>query len=275
MTWIAAVLSALLVAALAFRHFGSGRAALIGLLLFVTMPVVWSGVRDASPYLGLLPLAVAWLVATTEYLATRGRPWIVAAGVALSAMLYVHAAGVIMAPLYAAITLATLIAYRHSVAAMALFATGCTAAAAPWLVSILRDSSSLIAGIKAHGLYDADRFNLLQGGREMTSWLGLTVRSEVYWDSFNPAFLFLGPGGLVESVLRPQVFWLPLIVPLLLGFRAYAKGPNRAADWIILASFVAAPAVAALLAQPPVAARLLLMAPAAAMIATRPFSRRA
>ena len=116
---------------------------------------------------------------------------------------------------------------------------------------------------------------LLQGARELTSWIGLTVRSEVYWDSFNPAFLFLGPGGLIESVLRPHVFSLPLIVPLGLGLVAYAKGPNRAADWIVLGALLAAPAAAALLAQPPVAARLLLLAPAVAIIATRPFSRRA
>jgi 4-amino-4-deoxy-L-arabinose transferase-like glycosyltransferase len=275
MTWIAAGLSALLLAALAYRLFGSGRAAVISILLFATMPVVWSAVRDASPYLGLLPLAAGWLFAITEYLETRRVPWLVAAGVALSAMLYVHAAAVIMVPLYAAITFAILMGYRHSVAAMTLFATGAIAAAAPWLLSMLRDWSPLIAEIKAHGLYDADRFNMLQGGREMTSWLGLTVRSEVYWDSFNPAFLFLGPGGFVESVLRPQVFWLPLLVLVVLGFRAYAKGPNRAADWIILASLAAAPVAAALLAQPPVAARMLLMAPAVAIIATRAFSRRA
>jgi hypothetical protein len=246
------------------------------------MPVLWSAVRDASPYLGLLPVAAAWLFATTEYLETRRVAWIAAAGVALSAMLYVHAAGIVIAPLYAAITLAVLFWFpapgsRFPVPgpSLLLFAGAGLAGAAPWLWSMLRDSAPLIAEIKAHGLYDADRFNFLQGGREMTSWLGLTVRSEVYWDCFNPAFLFLGPGGLVESVLRPQVFWLPLIVPLLLGFRAYAKGPNRAADWIILGSFLAAPAAAALLAHPPVAGRVLLLAPAAALIATRPFSRRA
>ena len=164
---------------------------------------------------------------------------------------------------------------RRSAADITLFVAGCIVAGAPWLLSMLRDSSPLIAEIKAHGLYDADRFNLLQGGREMTSWIGLTVRSEVYWDCFNPAFLFLGPGRFVDSVLRPQVFWLPLVAPLLLGLRAYAKGPNRAADWIILGSFIAAPAAAALLAQPPVAARVLLLAPAAALISTRALSRRA
>ena len=166
MTWIAAVLSALLLAALAFRHFGSGRAAMIATLLFATMPVVWSAVQDASPYLGLLPLAIAWLLATTEYLETRRVPWLAAAGAALSAMLYVHAAGVIVAPLCAAITLAALVGYRHSASR-----PWRSSPAAQWpprrrgLLSMLRDSSPLIAEIKAHGLADADRFNLLQGGR--------------------------------------------------------------------------------------------------------------
>ena len=63
--------------------------------------------------------------------------------------------------------------------------------------------------IMAHGLYDAHRYNLLQGAREMFSWVGLTARTEVYYDSFNPALLFLSGGGIEKSLTSPQVFLLP------------------------------------------------------------------
>ena len=45
--------------------------------------------------------------------------------------------------------------------------------------------------VNALHLYDANRLNPLQGVRDMASWIGLTARSDVYYDYFNPAFLFI------------------------------------------------------------------------------------
>lgn len=110
---------------------------------------------------------------------------------------------------------------------------------------------------------------MLQGAREITSWVGLTVRSEVYWDCFNPALLFLGRGALAQSVIGSTVFLLPFALPLVRGLIAYALHPRSAVDRLVLGSFLAAPAAAALIAQTPAASRLILLAPAAAIIATR------
>ena len=101
----------------------------------------------------------------------------------------------------------------------------------------------------------------------MTSWLGLTVRPKSIGIA-SIRVLSSSAGRFVESVLRPQVFWLPLIVPLLLGFRRDAKGPNRAADWIILGARRGSGGRGAARSTAG-GARVLLLAPAAAMIATR------
>ena len=63
--------------------------------------------------------------------------------------------------------------------------------ALPYLVSWMMRPEEFRAMINAHHLYDANRFNVLQGTREVTSWVGLTARSEVFWDYLNPAFLFV------------------------------------------------------------------------------------
>lgn len=274
MNWVIAALSLLLLVLLARRYFLDARMAAICCVLFIAMPVVWSSVANSSSYLPLLPLATAWLLSVNEFLTSRKPRWITAAAVVLAAMPYVHLAGIVMAPVYAAITLLAAITPPWQRRASLVFVAVLGVLSAPWLLSMARTAPPMAEAIQAHGLYDTGRFNILQGLREMTSWVGLTVRSEVYWDCFNPAFLFLGKGGLLSSLLRPEVFVLPLAIPLVWGLAQYARAPQRSIDWIVLAALLAAPAVTALLAQPPVAARLLLLTPAAALISARPFRRR-
>lgn len=273
MNWMAAALASLLLLVLARRSFPDARTAVICCGLFLAMPVLWSAVADRSSYLPLLPLAVAWLLFVNEFLMTQRLIWIVAAASMLAAMPFVHWAGLVMAPIYAAITVPVLVSPSRQGRALVTFATILVIASAPWLWPMARGASPMVEAINGHGLYDAGRFNVLQGIREMTSWVGLTVRSEVYWDCFNPAFLFLGNGALLPSLLHPQVFLLPMAIPLVLGLAQYASGPQRPIDWVVLAAFLAAAIVPAILAQPPVASRLLLLAPAAAIISARPFRR--
>jgi hypothetical protein len=141
---------------------------------------------------------------------------------------------------------------------MAALSAGFVVILAPWLISWWRDPAAIAGLITAYGLFDADRLNLLQGIRDMGSWTSLTVRAEVYWDALNPALLFLD-----------GVMWFPLAVPLVRGLVAYLTSRRGTPDWIVLATFFAAPAAIAVIGQPPVPGRLLLIAPAAAIIATR------
>jgi 4-amino-4-deoxy-L-arabinose transferase-like glycosyltransferase len=271
---IAATLTSIaLLAWFASRHFASVRAGVIAAALFATMPMVWIAVRDGAPQLLLLPLVAAWLVSFDEYFRSGKPYWLAAGGVALALAVYAHLTGIVMAPVYAAIAVLALIVRRESPSRVMLFVAAFAVIASPWAIATLREPDSFAAAVNRYGLYDAGRFNVLQGARELTSWTGLTVRSEVYWDSFSPALLFLGKGGLANSLLRPEVFLLPFAVPFCLGLIRSVRRPDDPAAWLLLAALAAAPVVVALLAQPPVPGRLLLMAPVAALIATRGFSR--
>jgi hypothetical protein len=76
-------------------------------------------------------------------------------------------------------------------------------------------------------------------------------------------------------VIRPQVFLLPLAIPLYRALVGYVRRPQPAMDWIVLAGFAAAPVAAALIAQPSTAGRLVLILPVAAILATMGLSRHA
>ena len=266
---VATVASMALLAVFANRHFSNRRAGLVAVVLMAAMPLVWLAVQGGAPQVVLLPFVVAMLVCVDAFHRGGSPAWLMLAGAAAAQMIYMHRAGLVMAPVYAAVAAAVLVPRRDRIRAIAALAAGFALVALPWAVATLRDPQPLTAAINAYGLYDANRFNPLQGMRELTSWIGLTVRSEVYWDCFNPALLFLGRGGLAQSLVGSGVFLLPFALPLVRGLIAYVFHPRDAMDWLVLGAFVAAPAAAALIAQPPTAPRLILLAPVAAIIATR------
>jgi hypothetical protein len=255
---LAALTTAILLGAFAARHFSARSAVLAGMALLATMPMMWRALGDLAPQLVLLPFVILWLLAADRFEATGRWLWIGIAGALLALMIYAHRAGVVMAPVYAAVGAAALMRRNDHVVAVAAFIAGFAIVSAPWAIEWLRDPAVVATAVKAYGLYDADRVNVLQGMREMGSWVGLTARSEVYWDCFNPVLLFFD-----------GVFLFPLAVPLVRGLYHYVAYPRGSVDWMVVGAFVASPFCAALLAQPPVPARLLLMAPVAAIISTR------
>jgi 4-amino-4-deoxy-L-arabinose transferase-like glycosyltransferase len=262
------IASTVLVAAFAARHFASARWGAVAAALFATMPVVWMAVRGGATQVVLLPFILATLCFFDLFYRGEKWTWLLLAGGAAAMMLYVHLAGFVMAPVYLAVGALVLLPRRDRIVAIGALAGGFALVASPWAIRWLRDPGLLREAINAYGLYDADRFNLLQGMREMTSWTGLTVRSEMYWDSFNPAVLFLGTGNFAHSLIGSKVFLLPFALPLALGLAGYVLHPRGPIDKLVLWSFVAAPLAAALIAQP-TPPRLILLAPAAAIIATR------
>jgi len=264
----ATIASTVLVAAFAARHFASIRSAAIAAALFATMPVVWLAASGGATQIVLVPFILATLFFFDSFGRDGRRRWLVLAGAAAALMLYVHLAGIVMGAVYLALGAWVLLPRSDRMTTVGALAGGFALAASPWAIRWLRDPQPLRDAINAYGLYDANRFTLMQGFREMASWTGLTVRSEMYWDSFNPAVLFLGSGNLAHSLVGSKVFLLPFALPLVLGLVAYLVHSRGPIDRLVLWAFVAAPAAAALIAQP-TPPRLILLAPAAAIIATR------
>ena len=221
-------------------------------------PLLWQLAGTNPP--ALLPLlpVIAWLVAAARWVQSSGVVWGIASGIALGFGLYSSTAAVVMMPVFVAITLAVLIqgkvaSWRDGALCLVAFLV----CASPMLVNWLRHPEQWRLAINSHHLYDADRYNVLQGAREITSWVGLTARSEVYWDYFNPAFLFLTGG-----VLFP-----PLIVLLPVGLIAMLRESSTPLTRLWLAGLAVAPLAAALTAETPIPARAIYITPFAAIIA--------
>ena len=236
--------------------------------VFATTPLVVFAIREQQPLLRMLPFPIIWLTAMLVP-GPRLITWrAVVAGAALGFGLYAHPSGVITMPLLLAVAL---IAMRHggrwqSAAAGAMVVTF-VAIAMPLAFMYVSSPQTFNAQVMRYGLYDAARFNLLQGAREMASWVGLTVRAEVFYDYFNPGFWFLRGGTIRSAILKPEVFLLPLAVLVPAGMHRLVSQRLHGDAWLLLGGLVVAPLPAALTAQPPTPARLLLATPFVAWIA--------
>jgi hypothetical protein len=162
-----------------------------------------------------------------------------------------------MMPVYLLMTLALGTFYRTVDARRALVIVGgFLVAASPAIVALIRDPGVFRHLVIAYRLYDAQRFNLLQGLREMTSWVGLTARTEVYYDFFNPAFLFL----------TGRVLLFPLFVLLPIGLWHLLTKENNVPARVSLLGFFVAPFAASLTAEPPTPTRILFLVPFATVV---------
>ena len=162
-----------------------------------------------------------------------------------------------MMPCYVVLTLGFGLGSRAmSRTALSVFLGAFAVSALPLLVSWVMRPEQFREIVNSHHLYDANRYNLLQGLREVTSWVGLTARSEVFWDYLNPAFLFVSG--------RVLTWPLVILLPIGLYYALVIDGtlPGRLA----LAGFIAAPLAASLSAEPPVAARIFWIIPFAALL---------
>ena len=94
------------------------------------------------------------------------------------------------------------------------------------------------------------------GNPRDASWFGLTARTEVYYDYFNPAFLFL----------TGRVLLLPLLVLIPAGFCQILSQAKTPVAYLSMAGFLAAPFAASLTAEAPTPGRILFITPFAAMV---------
>jgi hypothetical protein len=125
-----------------------------------------------------------------------------------------------------------------------------------------------------YNIYDASRFNPLQGLRELASYVSLTERTSVYWDYFNPSFLlFSGDASLINATRAAGVFLLPVGVLIAIGmYRAAVVQPTRH-NLLLVAGVLTAPLAATLVAERYKINRALVLLPFAVLIATRGFEQ--
>ena len=225
--------------------------------LFALTPLLWLQAQHAPASIVPLLFVAGWLVAVAHFQPARPGWWPALAGALLGAGVYTSYASVVMMPLFLLLTIAVA-GYARALPSRgtAVMIAAFTVTISPFAVFLIRHPDLYRQTVNAFHLYDADLFNPRQGVREMASWVGLTARSEVYYDYFNPAFLFL----------TGRVLFFPLAVLIPAGLFQIVSDETTPLARLSLAGFLAAPFAASLTAQAPTDGRILFITPFAAMV---------
>jgi len=220
-------------------------------------PLLWTQASALPASLYPLPFVCLWLLAVAQWSSTRRVWWAGVAGAALGAGVYLSVPSIVMMPCYVVLTLGVGLTSRALPrTALMVFLGAFAVAALPLLVGWAMRPEQFREIVNSHHLYDANRYNILQGTREVTSWVGLTARSDVFWDYLNPAFLFV----------TGRVLAWPLVVLLPVGWYYALVKDSTMLGRLALVGYLAAPLAASLTAEPPLAARIFWIIPFAALL---------
>ncbi len=251
-------LDVLLVYAVGLRIFATPRTALAAAALLALTPAHVIHSRMAAAFL-------LWIV----YLERDDLRLLFAATSVLGIGCYSYVGAMIAMPLYAALLCALSIRHRPGaaprVAAVAVAGLAWPLAAlVPWLMA----HPAQIAGqMRMYNVYDTAALTPLQGLRSLLAWSSITARVSVYYEFFNPAFLFFsGDASLMNSTRTAGVLLLPLIVLLPVGMVVLFTRHSTAARTATAAAVLLAP-VAALAVLETKVNRELVMLPFAALAA--------
>jgi Dolichyl-phosphate-mannose-protein mannosyltransferase len=219
------------------------------MLAFAPAHLIFS--RQALDYICPLPFVLGWLACLVAWL-ENGSVWLaVSAGALLGIGFYSYIAAWVMMPLYLLLTWIALIGSRRPRPAVttASVAVGLAFAVpllllVPWLSS---HPEMLADTIGRYKVYEARQLSPLQGVKDFLNYNNVQERISVYWDYFNPAYLFFSGGSnLTHATRRAGVFLLPVSVLLVCGIVDLCRRPRSAISVVLLAGLALAPLPATL-----------------------------
>jgi len=213
--------------------------------------------REAADYFCPTTVALCWLAVLWRFLETRDRRWAVAIGIVLGLGLYTYITSWVVMPMYLALTLLvawrTRISFRVCATLVVAFAC-CAVPAVIWMAL----HPSMLTETLTH-------YKVSGGSRAIE-------RITLYWDYFNPSYLFFSGGSnLLWSTRTAGVFLLSfgLLLPAGLWALAGAWRSTYAAVVVLAFFLVPLPIVLAMPEAPFYAtARAILAAPFGVLIAT-------
>ena len=199
---ILAILNVWLIYAVARRLFPNEWYAVLAALMLVLTPAHLIFGRMATDYFCPITFALLWLLCLLQYLQTDRRWLPTASGLVLGVGLYSYISSWIVMPFYLAVTHGMLWFFRKPLRAHVELTIG-------FAVPLL----ALVPWIWLHPEMPRDTFRAYA----VDTSLKLTERVALYWDYFNPSYLFFsGASDLMWATRRAGVF--VLAVALLLPF---------------------------------------------------------
>ena len=211
-TAIIGVLNVMLMYPVANRLFKSTRYATLASLMLLLTPAHMIFSRQGLDYVCLIPLVLGWLWCLMASVETDRPALALAGGVLLGFGFYSYIAAWILMPCFLLLTwLALYLSARRVVLSSALAGVGFALpllALIPWLWS---HPDMLRENLGRYGVYDTRHLSVLQGAKDFLNYNNVQERLSVYWDYFNPAFLFFtGGSNLTTGTRRAGVFLIPM-----------------------------------------------------------------
>jgi 4-amino-4-deoxy-L-arabinose transferase-like glycosyltransferase len=265
---IAGIADVLLIYFVARRLLGSMRYAAIASVGLALTPAHLIFSRQALDYLLPLPFVLGWLLCLLIVLERPSVKAALPAGALLGLSVYMHFSAWTMAPLYFVLSAGALYASGRTRAIIPMIA-GSAIVLLPLAVWLVQHPDFFAQTAQHYGLYDSRRFNALQGSREILNWNGIETRVAVYWDYFNPGYLFMSGGASMTAATRKAgVFLLAFAVFIPCGMAYLWQNRRLPAAWIVMAGFVTAPIAVSLVATRYLVQRELYVLPFGVLIAT-------
>jgi 4-amino-4-deoxy-L-arabinose transferase-like glycosyltransferase len=237
-----AIANVWLMYAIGRRLFRDRRYAVGAALLMALTPAHIIVSRQALDYVAPLPFVLGWFLCLLRFLDTGSLRSIALAGFLIGAGLFSYIAAWLLMPIH---LLFTAVAIWRSAwpRQRALYACAAAFAVPAVLLAIaLASNPAMLANTLARYEIGA-----------ATSRPGLAERAALYWDYFNPSFLFFAGGSSpTQATSRVGVFLLPLLPLLIIGLRDIWRARSGPA-MIAAAAFLAAPLPIAI-TMPPAAA---------------------
>jgi hypothetical protein len=244
----------------------STRARVLAAFLMLVAPagLYYSRVAPRSVLPVSFILAWLWCMAAAEF---RGRHRALVLGaLVLGIGCYSHTTAIVLMPVYLVITLGLSFYRRRTrwLPAAIVAAFLLPASFGMWWVATHR--SVYVERIDRYRIYDASRLNPLQGMKDFANYNNIQERVSLYWDFFDPQFLFFRGGA--ETAAGYSTGMLPAACALWMPFGLYVMLKRRTAfDVVLLAGLLAAPLPAILVDEPHIARRDLAVIPFAILAA--------
>ncbi|HYB95172.1 MAG TPA: glycosyltransferase family 39 protein [Vicinamibacterales bacterium] len=235
---LVALSSVALLYAVVFETYRTRWLATVAALLLAMTPSWFVMGRQGIDYICPAPFVLAWLWCLTRFLHTRQILVLACAGVLLAATALTHISGWALVPVLTAVTLGTL-AYRRLLQprAAVAFACGLAVPAMAVFLWLLFHPGVMRELVARYGLVEDARWS----SEAARSALSPTQRLSLYWDYFNPSFLFFAGGSHpTQTTSTAGVFLLPFAVLLPAGLRACYVRPRPVMPAVIC-GFVTAP----------------------------------
>jgi hypothetical protein len=190
------------------------------------------------------------------------------AGAILGAAIYTHIAAWLFMPMYMAFTIAATVFERKKPQLAAAVIVGFLLPLLPLLFWIRSHPGFLQSIVGGYHVYDANRMSPLQGVKDLLAYNSVQERLSVYWDYYNPAYLFFSGGSnLAIATRRAGVFPLAFALFLVCGVSELWMRRRSSVALVLLAGFATAPLGATLVDDRYAIQRELVVVPFGVLVA--------